>query len=1177
AGNENRRLGLFTAVIQLLIYMAAPFLRDDNVSLFFFERLNADKFMVMVVLVPMVLALAIRFVRNGRRDVWVTAVIAAFATSTIHPLSAAMLALALAAFGGLHWLLNWRSRTAQRRTAGLALLVIAVMFLPLLQLILSRGSEPLASSYPASFEGWPLEEKAVPILPFVDVRGLDLYGTVPDLAQLEASQANESTNPFLIWRFDVNMNRQRLIVFDLNRYMSNPRLILEPPYLLALILLLFLLRRLRTDIAAQFVVSVTAAILVVMFVPFVTPLIGSFVMPWILWRFVWLLPYALIIALALFRLLVWFGIRSRLSAGLPDIERPFLRASGVVWPGRAALKQGAYFLFTFTAVIGLMLLPQIVRNMRTLASRPVSPYFFPTPKRIMTELIEDTNAENPAMVMADQDISVSVAAYAANAHIVAHRVPTTSEIFPADRQDDALQRLIDQDAFFDMTHLTMDAVTILDRYKTDYVVVSSGSALDLQLRLVPRWFTWVLDDQSYSLYRVADLPQQETAVLQANAALAAGDLEAAATLFTEALAAQPDDALALAGMADVAQAQGQFGETGAWLEQAAAVSDSPGLAFRLGQIDVERGSMAHGIDALRRAARQAPAVSRFQAALGDACLLAGDEACAEAAYTAVLNNQSLPDEAARLLTAGDLWRQQGRYDRAVPLYEQAVAMQPTLVNSFILETVYREAGQPDAALTLMADLQAAHPYAPDVALEAAAMQTALGDVDAAVGQYRRAIRLQRLQMLDTTNTRLLLVQLLLDNGRLDEAADELDQLLAISPKNASAHKLQGDLLRAQGQFDEATGAYQRAFLYDPTRVELYVSLTNLLRQFGGEPDEVLALLETAVRLNPDEPSLYLALGDQLQQAGELDEAIAAYQSALDRLVQGETAVQQRPSFPRQSRAFALLRLGQIYELLGQMETALDYFQAMAAAAPEIPWTQTLLGDAWQRRGEPEKAVALYEQAIAVDPTDINAAVNLAELLYAQGEVAQSSVYYHDALNLAVAQLAQFNTDLIPESRLLIPNASTPVFSDEAVDSAPQAADETAEPVDIVVQLSRIDENVAVLRTIVGLYQRFGQTEEGIALYQLWLAQGEADGWSALLLAQLHKGLGDLYLARADYESALAAYRQAVALDQWWVEAHVGLGQALIGLGEVSAAVESLETAVSIAPGSVEARVGLADA
>ena len=50
--------------------------------------------------------------------------------------------------------------------------------------------------------------------------------------------------------------------------------------------------RLRRDIAAQFVVSVSLGVLFRHVQPVVTPLIGSFVMPWILWRFVWILPYA---------------------------------------------------------------------------------------------------------------------------------------------------------------------------------------------------------------------------------------------------------------------------------------------------------------------------------------------------------------------------------------------------------------------------------------------------------------------------------------------------------------------------------------------------------------------------------------------------------------------------------------------------------------------------------------------------------------------------------------------------------------------------------------------------------------------------------------------------------------------------------------------------------------------
>ena len=309
--------------------------------------------------------------------------------------------------------------------------------------------------------------------------------------------------------------------------------------------------------------------------------------------------------------------------------------------------------------------------MDVLAARPASPNVFPMPKHILQTLRAQSTNEQPEMVLAEQDVSVSIAAYVPNADIVAHRVPTTSEIFPANQQDAALQRLIDQDAFFNMAYLTPDGIEILQRYGVDYVIAPSGTALDLQLRLAQPWLEWVQDDQSFSLYQLAALPEAETAVLLGNAALAKGDLDEAAAIFDAVLAEEPANLLALAGMAEVAQAQGRFEETIALLSQAAEWSDVPGLYYRLGQLQVERGEVEPGIRGLQAAVELAPAVSRFHEALGNVCLIAGDVACAEVAYTAVITHQYFTDEAARRLAEGDLWRRQGFYEKALPLYEQA--------------------------------------------------------------------------------------------------------------------------------------------------------------------------------------------------------------------------------------------------------------------------------------------------------------------------------------------------------------------------------------------------------------------------------------------------------------------------------------------------------------------------
>ena len=101
---HGRRFGLFLAALQMLIFLASPFVRGDNVSLFFFERTTADKFMVPATMLPIAFALVIRYLADGRGGIWWTAALVTFAVSTIHPLIAAMMAMALTAFALLHWL-----------------------------------------------------------------------------------------------------------------------------------------------------------------------------------------------------------------------------------------------------------------------------------------------------------------------------------------------------------------------------------------------------------------------------------------------------------------------------------------------------------------------------------------------------------------------------------------------------------------------------------------------------------------------------------------------------------------------------------------------------------------------------------------------------------------------------------------------------------------------------------------------------------------------------------------------------------------------------------------------------------------------------------------------------------------------------------------------------------------
>ncbi len=340
-------------------------------------------------------------------------------------------------------------------------------------------------------------------------------------------------------------------------------------------------------------------------------------------------------------------------------------------------------------LVGLLLSPLMTRTLDTMHERAAYPYFFPTPQRLLTELDKLTQANGPAMVMADQDLSVSIPAHVAQANIVAHRVPTTSEVFPADQQATALQRLIDQAAFFQSRYLTAETLEILQRYEVGYVVAPSGSNLEIQLRLSPDNFEWILDDQSYSLYAVSALPATTDAI-RGNSALAERQWDEAESYYAMALEAAPGDLLALVGQAEIAHARGRFNEAVDWYRQALAEADLPVLHFRSGQLHTQLGQTERAVAEFDLAQQQAPNVARYHVAAGDACLSVGDEACAAEQYELAAANRNLPDEASELITLADIWRQRNRADHALELYAQAVELQPSEANQLMLASAYLE-------------------------------------------------------------------------------------------------------------------------------------------------------------------------------------------------------------------------------------------------------------------------------------------------------------------------------------------------------------------------------------------------------------------------------------------------------------------------------------------------------
>ena len=157
-------------------------------------------------------------------------------------------------------------------------------------------------------------------------------------------------------------------------------------------------------------------------------------------------------------------------------------------------------------------------------------------------------------------------------------------------------------------------------------------------------------------------------------------------------------------------------------------------------------------------------------------------------------------------------------------------------------------------------------------------------------------------------------------GKLDQAAAQYEQAIALDPSLIAAHANLGIVLAAQSRLDEAIACFQRALTIKPDSAKLYNHLGSALRQYG-RLDEAALCHRQAIAINPSDPDARLHLGLTLWNQGQLDEAAGQF----------EQAITLRPAFFE-----ALYNLGCVLRDRGKLTDARRVFQRLEELHPKSP-------------------------------------------------------------------------------------------------------------------------------------------------------------------------------------------------------------------------------------------------
>ena len=216
------------------------------------------------------------------------------------------------------------------------------------------------------------------------------------------------------------------------------------------------------------------------------------------------------------------------------------------------------------------------------------------------------------------------------------------------------------------------------------------------------------------------------------------------------------------------------------------------------------------------------------------------------------------------------------------------------------------------------------------------------DLQAAEYAFRKSLQ----QDPNLGTARNYLGNIMLQQNRLDVAAQEYTEAIRINPNYGEAYYNLGLTLHKQGQTDAAITVYRQALVIDPTLASAQYNLGLALYE-RGQKNEAIAAYQQAINLDPGNANAYINLAIALQDQGRNTEAIAADRRAL----------QLNPS-----NAVAYNNIANLLAIQGQTSQAIATYIEAIRHIPNNTVAYYNLGVTLYNQGDFKKAKVVLKQA-----------------------------------------------------------------------------------------------------------------------------------------------------------------------------------------------------------------------
>ena len=309
----------------------------------------------------------------------------------------------------------------------------------------------------------------------------------------------------------------------------------------------------------------------------------------------------------------------------------------------------------------------------------------------------------------------------------------------------------------------------------------------------------------------------------------------------------------------------------------------------------------------------------------------------------------------------------------------------------------------------------------------------------------------------------------------------------------------GQLAFARGNYPEALAAYERAERALPGNGEaLKKRLGEALDDLAGKlmwpqdagsaiySPEAERILPKVVDWLPEKPGAWYRLGVILRLAGKNDEAIAAYQRAIE--------LDPKDAYPHNG-------LGNVYWALGCYDEAIAAYQRAIELDPKVAAPHNGLGNVYAQMGRYDEAIAAYQRAIELDP-------NYAHPYHGLGNVYSDLGRYEEAI--AAYQRA---IELDPKD----------AYPHNGLGNVYRALGRYEEAIAAYQRAIQLDPKDAYPHNRLGsVYADLGRYDEAIAAYQRAIQLDPKD-------AAPHNNLANIFVKLGRFDEAQREYNERIRL------------------------------------------------